>query len=342
METYLETFGLGLDAGQGNLLGIQPFLRREDYASEAAFYNRIAEYLHMAVDKDWASPRTVAVLPEHIGTWLVTAEEGPSVAAAPTIAAVARRILLRRLFPTLRQVLAAKERDRVTAALFRVKAGTMARIYQGVFSQLAREFSITIVAGSIVLPEPTVVEGTIRVGAGPLYNTAFVFRPDGCAENRAVRKVVPIESERPFTTGAPVRDLPVFDTPAGKLGVLVCADSWFPEPYARLKEQGVELLAVPSASEASAWEQPWNGYNGRSAPGDMDPADVGQITERQAWGKYAMGGRIAASGARVGVNVFLYGDLWDLAFNGGRWRIIKDDQNIEGRHYSPALINVWI
>lgn len=26
-------------------------------------------------------------------------------------------------------------------------------------------------------------------------------------------------------------DIPVFDTPVGKLGVLVCADSWYPEAY---------------------------------------------------------------------------------------------------------------
>lgn len=35
-----------------------------------------------------------------------------------------------------------------------------------------------------------------------------------------------------------VEDLPVFETPVGKLAVLICADSWFPEQYKALKEKG--------------------------------------------------------------------------------------------------------
>jgi hypothetical protein len=221
-----------------------------------------------------------------------------------------------------------------------VKAAQMAAIYQAVFSRLALEFDLTIAAGSIVLPEPRVEDGTVQAGRGALYNTGFLFHPDGRADTRIARKVYPIDAELPFTTPGRLEDLPIYDTPAGRLGILVCADSWYPEAYHRIREQGAELIAVPSASShGEIWERPWLGYNGSAAPADVDPADPGGLTERQAWGKYALAGRIG--GARAGINVFLYGDLWDLDFSGGLWRMVRGGEDREGQRYGPALLKLW-
>jgi N-carbamoylputrescine amidase len=41
---------------------------------------------------------------------------------------------------------------------------------------------------------------------------------------------------------------PVFDTPAGRLGVLICYDRWFPEAWRMLALQGAEVVCVPNAS----------------------------------------------------------------------------------------------
>jgi predicted amidohydrolase len=331
----------GQDSGRGNLLGMQPYMRREDYASEAAFEQKIRSYFVLAQEKGRINARTVAVLPEYTGTWLVTAGEHPSVYTAATIAQAVRPIVLRHLGPFLLELARAKESDRASAALFRVKAERMAQIYHSVFARLARTFGLTIAAGSIVLPDPRVIDGAVRAGKGALYNTAFLFHPDGRADARFARKLYPIEMEKHFTTPNPAADLPVFDTPAGKLGVLVCADSWYPEAYQQIQAQGAELIAVPSASShGEMWEQPWLGYNGRTAPADVDPSDVGRLTEGEAWGKYALAGRIG--GARAGINVFLYGELWDLAFDGGLWRMVCGTVDIEGRRSGPALINLWL
>ncbi len=333
----------GQDSLRGNLLGIQPWMRGSDYASEAAFTARVRAYLQRAREQGWIGGRTVAVLPEHLGSWLVAAGERPAVYSTATIAEAMRPLALRHLGPFLIELLRAREPDRPTAALFRVKARQMARIYNAAFASLAREFAITIVAGSIVLPAPAVIDGQVAAGKGALYNTAFVFQPGGRAHASPVRKFAPIDSELPFITPAAPEELPVFDTPAGRLGVLVCADAWHPEAYRRLKSQEVELVAVPSASShGEIWEKAWGGYNGRAAPADVDPGDAGRLTERQAWGKYALAGRMASAGARAGINVFLYGDLWDLDFTGGRWRMVQGDTNFEGSCYGPALINLWL
>lgn len=46
----------------------------------------------------------------------------------------------------------------------------------------------------------------------------------------------------------PGRKLPVFKTPQGILGVLICEDVWFPEPSRAVTFRGAEVLIVLSAS----------------------------------------------------------------------------------------------
>ena len=50
------------------------------------------------------------------------------------------------------------------------------------------------------------------------------------------------------------------DTPAGRLGILVGSDSWYPENYRTLNEQGAQLIAVPAFMIGKkTWDQPWGG-----------------------------------------------------------------------------------
>jgi hypothetical protein len=225
----------------------------------------------------------------------------------------------------------------------------MARIYQSVFSRLAKKYGVTIAAGSILLPEPRVEDGQVRAGKGPLYNVCAVFRPDGRADAQLVKKAYPIDSEQPFVAKGSAREIPAFDTPAGRLGILICADSWFPEAVERMRALGVEILAVPSFDRPSEnWSQPWTGYSGFDAPDDVDPADVGRLLGFQAWDRYALEGRFARSGARVGMNLFLYGVLWDLSPCAGRWKMIAGEAAAKGCRVAKgcqdgaALINVNI
>ena len=334
---------LGSDTGRGNLLGVQPLMRAGDYASAEALSQRLAGYLDAAAQRGWLGPRTIVVWPEHVGTWLAAAGEGAAVARAGSLTGAMLRIALRHARPFVAGALRAREADRAAASLFRLRAAEMARAYQAVFGGLARRYAVTVVAGSIVLPEPAAPGGQIVPGDGPLYGVSAVFNPDGRAQAGLVRKVVPTAAEQPFTAAAPVADLPSFDTPAGRLGVLICADAWYPEPYARLKAQGIELLAVASSKTvAGLWDKPWAGYDGASMPPDVDAADIGRLTEGQACRKYALAGRIASSGARAGVDAFLRGELWDIHADSGQTLGVRDGQVVEASSAGAAIVNVWV
>jgi hypothetical protein len=338
-----EVVAHGTNGHRGNLLGIQPFMVPHDYASEETFYAKMDGYLGVALGRGWLDERTIVVLPEHVGTWLVAAGERARIYQASSVAVAMQTLVLSHPLSFASVLSFAKAKDVVKYGLFRMKAACMAETYQRVFSGLARTHAVTIVAGSIVLLSPEVSRGKLVIGDGELYNVSVVYGPDGSAHRDLVRKAFPIGAELPFTAPASVADLPVCDTPAGRLGVLICADSWYPPAYEVMTAKQADLVAVPSyLAPDGIWEQRWRGYDGAPAPADVDARDVAGITEGAAWLKYALAGRLAGVGITHGINVFLRGKLWDLGSD-GHTIVVRGRTVVEAKHVAgAAIVNSWL
>ncbi|TPW79036.1 hydrolase [Providencia stuartii] len=103
------------------------------------------------------------------------------------------------------------------------------------FSALATQLDLTIVSGFAE-------RGSYL---GEVYNAVGVWNP-GCEGVSGVyRKVHAFGIEKQwFSSG---NSYPVFDTPFGKIGVMICYDMGFPEVARILTLNGAELLLVPSA-----------------------------------------------------------------------------------------------
>ena len=338
---------MGTNTGAGNLVGIQPFMHPLDYSSTQTYCAKLAGYLEAAQEEGWLTPKTVIVFPEYLGAWLVVAGEKRAVHQADSVTQAMKTLILTHLFSFTRVLLTAKVRprpaDAIKDSLFRLKAARMAEIYQSVFSRLAREYKVTIVAGSIILPSPQILEGTLTAGEGALMNVSMVFKPDGTAHDKLARKAFPIEDELPFIAAASVSEAPIFETPAGRLAVLVCADSWYPSAYKSVQVKEPDLIVVPTyLATDHNWDKLWDGYNGAPPPHDVDPADVGLLTEGEAWQKYALPGRMGDTGANYGMNVFLRGKLWDLGSD-GRTLVVRDNNLAKASHTPGATVtNCWI
>ncbi len=105
-------------------------------------------------------------------------------------------------------------------------------------SKIAEENQMNIICG---MPEK--VKGEAR-----LRNVALLATSDG--ELHKYRKVYlpnfgPFEDKRYFKAG---NEVPVFDTPEGKIGMLICYDIFFPELAKAMVQKGAEMIAVISAS----------------------------------------------------------------------------------------------
>ena len=332
----------GTPGEHGNLLGIQPELFPNDYRSPQLLRRKLAAYLDKARSQGLLNDKTIVVFPEHVGTWLVASGEKDEVYSADNVADAMAWLAVSNPLKLLGALISAKGQDRLADALFRMKAGQMASDYQSIFGGLAKEFGVTLVAGSIVLPEPRVENGMLLPGSGPLYNVSQVFAADGQPLGQPQRKVVPIIDEQGFTASAAASDLQVVATPAGRLCVLICADSWFPQNYQALAAGNVDLLAVPAFLTGNgSWSKPWGGYNGAATPADVQ-LQPGEASEGEAWQRLAMVGRMGQSGAHAGITVFMRGQLWDMGSDGHS--LIADQQQhaLAADDSGARLINLWL
>ena len=335
----------GTNVEKGNLLGIQPWLATSDYTNTATLTAKFSSYLMAAREQGWLSEKTVVAFPEYTGTWLVATGEKKSIYSERKSDDAMTTVALTHLPEfTYRLLTAPAVHDKAKWAIFSVKAKQAAKDYQAVFGELSHRFGVNIVAGSILLPEPQLVNGELVVTPGKrLFNVSAVFGPDGHIIPPLVIKVFPILDELEFIDTGKTASLPVFDTKAGKLGVLICADAWYPENYVALKKSGADMVVVPSYSAHDrVWSTLWGGYNGGAQPADVDSRDIGKITEGDAWMKYAIPQRTQAAGIKAGMNVFLRGELWDLGSDGATIRVSGTDTGKENVVQGATLTNLWL
>jgi predicted amidohydrolase len=300
-------------------------METSDYLDQETFYRKLELYLHESRKSGLIRPNTIVLLPEYLGTWLVLSGEKHNLAEKETVEEAMTTLILSNIVDFFINFLRSKEEDKVTAAIFRMKSLEMAEDYFDTFSKLSKDFNCFIAAGSIVLPKPQVVDGGLIIDSSePLYNSSFIFGPDGKIIGKPILKAFPIDAELPFVQSQTVEELPVFELPMGKTALLICADSWYPEPYAKAEKEKAEIILVPSyLTGENTMKNPWQGYNGSEAPVETDLSDIQKITEWEAWNKYALPGKITKTSAEVGMNVFLRGKLWEMGADGQPLAILK-------------------
>lgn len=110
------------------------------------------------------------------------------------------------------------------------------------FSNFSIAYNINIISGSM----PEIVNGK-------LYNVGYLCKRDGTIERYEKLHVTPDEAKVWGLQGG--NQLKVFDTDCGKIGVLICYDSEFPELSRLLADEGMDILFVPFLTDTQ------NGYS---------------------------------------------------------------------------------
>ncbi|NCT09246.1 MAG: GNAT family N-acetyltransferase [Flavobacteriia bacterium] len=110
------------------------------------------------------------------------------------------------------------------------------------FSELAISYNINIITGS--MPE---------LREGLLFNVGYLCKRDGTIEPYEKLHVTPDEAKVWGMQGG--NELRTFDTDCGKIGILICYDSEFPELSRILADEGMEILFIPFLTDTQ------NGYS---------------------------------------------------------------------------------
>eukprot|EP01125_Pyxidicula_operculata_P001256 TRINITY_DN11163_c0_g1_i1.p1 TRINITY_DN11163_c0_g1~~TRINITY_DN11163_c0_g1_i1.p1 ORF type:complete len:357 (-),score=27.72 TRINITY_DN11163_c0_g1_i1:84-1154(-) len=192
--------------------------------------------------------------------------------------------------------------------------------YVSAFRQLAIDNKAYVVAGSCFLPE---LDMTLPSKFNPrissmnkLYNTSLCFDPNGDIVAYSIKTFL-TPDELSFldypTSASHAWSHAVFSMPSvGKVGFCICADSWFPDTYEYFKNLSVNAITTSAfVTPSGNWNVPWGGYscpyppymnkNGTYWPQDVDRNDVQNITEKTAWLKYSLPGRLRSGGCSLGV-----------------------------------------
>jgi nitrilase len=108
----------------------------------------------------------------------------------------------------------------------------------------AAERGVTVVAG--------VHERDGEFSRGTLYNTLVTLGPDGSLRNRH-RKLMPTNPERMVWGEGDASGLRVLDTEVGRLGGLICWESYMPLARFALYAEGVEVYVAPTWDSGDTW-----------------------------------------------------------------------------------------
>jgi predicted amidohydrolase len=154
----------------------------------------------------------------------------------------------------------------------------------------AKKHGIVLVGGSIFEETPE----------GRYYNTAPVFGPDGTLLGICRKMHIPEDilyhEQHYFAPGDTI--VRVFDTPFGKIAVLICYDQWYPEAARLAALAGAELIVYPTAigtiDEAvepnitGDWQQLWRNVQlGHAAANNVFVAAINRVGREDAitfWG----------------------------------------------------------
>jgi len=96
------------------------------------------------------------------------------------------------------------------------------------------------------------VVGVIERDGGTLYCTALFFGPEGGYLGKH-RKLMPTASERLIWGFGDGSTLPIFETPLGRLGAVICWENYMPMLRMAMYAKGIQIYCAPTADSRETW-----------------------------------------------------------------------------------------
>lgn len=110
--------------------------------------------------------------------------------------------------------------------------------------EAARKHRVTVICG--------IHERDGAFSRGTLYNTVVTLGADGSVLNRH-RKLMPTNPERMVWGQGDATGLKSIDTPCGRIGSLICWESYMPRVRYALYAQGLDVYVAPTYDSGDRW-----------------------------------------------------------------------------------------
>lgn len=253
--------------------------RLEDYRSPEAFRERILGLMR-TVRQRAPKSELLVVFPEDVGLGLIFSQDYERIQSSKTMVEAGLRLMERyQINPlTVEGGFAA-----ATRLLLRTLSPFVERVYHETFAEAARTAKAWIVAGSAPIAQGECV-----------HNVCYTYNPRG--ERVLIQRkinLVDLEKEAGLNLCPAPCELPTVNTPAGKLGVLICLDGFYHELIDQHAKRGVRVLAMPSYNPLPWTKEEAQGWEGGLLAGvqkhphliGVNPMGVGGFFDVQAEGQ---------------------------------------------------------
>lgn len=126
------------------------------------------------------------------------------------------------------------------------------KIWLDKYRALAKECNICIVPGTIIelhtdsTHDRTGLSDDDTETGERLLNVAYFISAEGEVIGKYVKKNLWGDIERLHLTSSSLDAHPVFDTPFGKVGMLICWDLAFPEAFREMISKGAKIIIIPT------------------------------------------------------------------------------------------------
>ncbi|PSR23165.1 MAG: hypothetical protein C7B45_04120 [Sulfobacillus acidophilus] len=254
-----------------DLFCVQPYMRPHDYYTPEAFQHRVARYFSQADAMRQTHRPALIVFPEDIATFLLMAGHQDTLAGTHTMDAAFRAIGQKK-FLALLGTMGRFQTLSMRRAFFTLGAAQVWRIWYTSMAELARQYHMTVVAGSALLPDNRWPYPTHQYQPknSRIYNLSITIDPKGdiIYYTRKVNLVPTQEDQLDLTPGSltDAQRIVFLPTTQIPLATAICYDGFcrphtdqepdFVNVLEALDRQGAKLVAQPSANPWW-WNEPW-------------------------------------------------------------------------------------
>ncbi len=221
----------GTDRKYGNLVGFHTTIPPEFFVKEEWWKERIEELLLAGKNANIYDRKTIVIFPEHIGSGLVLLDEKENFMSQNSLA----------------KALSKKGDSFDLKKLFYQKSERMLDVYIRTFSELAKQYKVPILGGSIILPNPKMVRGSIVLDPnGPLYNVSIPFSADGKVMDPLLKKTSLSDLEKEILEPGDTNQDRVWVVPGWKVAIFIGQEVFVENLYDRLKGRPLDGIVSPA------------------------------------------------------------------------------------------------
>ncbi|MCC5815039.1 MAG: hypothetical protein JJT78_09805 [Leptospira sp.] len=326
---YMEN---GENRNYGNLVAMQPYFLNLDFYSEENFKSSIEAVLIKAKEKKAMDRKTLIVFPEHTGTGLVLLGEKRPAFFSETWKESLKFLKLyykSEVFKNLDDYQSDSNDEVTIAEIIQSKRELIASAYHETFSSLAKKYSVSIIAGSILLPNPTIKNGKLISQEGDIYHVSVAYLSSGKAIEPLVRKVHLTDWEKEFVKPGDIKQDFIVKVPAWTVGNLIGEDSLNESIYKSIGSKNMDGIVAPSSSFV---EPNWKELG----------IQANEIPTNDLWIENGISKYISNTKGKDNLQAFWKGDLWNLEPKGETFTN-RSSNNLQrsGDSKGPKVMNLY-